>query len=193
MTAAQAAERGIEAKRLADLVASGDLRRVRHGVYAMRGIHHRLELEVAAWLAIDPKRLSWDQRGAPVAVLSHGSAAALHGLGAIIPGLPELTVTKRPTVRGAAMRLHVAPLSVDDWQQLRIEDGLSLPVTAPARTIVDLALAREEPTYIRRAIAEALHGALLDRSGLVSTAARRKGPSRSIVARISKLYDEATA
>lgn len=53
------------------------------------------------------------------------------------------------------MVLHQMHLTDHDWTWKR-DETLRLPVTTPARTIVDLMLTREEPSYIVRATREAL-------------------------------------
>lgn len=111
-----------------------------------------------------------------MAVLSHASAAALHGLGTIIPALPALTVPPeqgRPS-RGLGLELHHARLTRDDWQWLTLRDGLRLPATTPARTIIDLLLVGEEPSYLERAVAEALADGRLSAAELDAAAVRRK-------------------
>jgi predicted transcriptional regulator of viral defense system len=193
VTAAQATRLGIEPYALTPLVSSGDLRRVRRGVYAMRHANHRLEDEIAAWLSVDRDRLPWERRDEAAAVVSHASAAGAHGLGTVIAQLPSLTVppTHRSASRGKAIELHVAPLGRADWEWLRDED-VSLPVTTPARTIVDLLLANEERSYLERSVREAMTEDDLTRDDLIATARRRRRRSASLVRGVSSLLDDAS-
>jgi hypothetical protein len=62
-TAAQALRLGLEHDDLARLVRAGDLRRVRHGVDAMRHAQRTHEEEIAAWLSLERNSLPWERRG----------------------------------------------------------------------------------------------------------------------------------
>jgi predicted transcriptional regulator of viral defense system len=190
VTANQAARLGIEQSRLARLAETGDVRRVRWGVYAMRHADHRLEDEIGAWLSIDRKRLPWERNGDPVAVLSHASAAALHGLGTLVPGYPELTVPPehRSATRQGTISLHVAPLAAGDWMWMRSE-GVRLPLTTPARTVVDLLLSGEETSYVERAIAEGLANDSLSPTELIESAQRRRQRNAELTRRIKQMLD----
>ena len=90
-------------------------------------------------------------------VLSHESAAALQRLGTIIPGRPTVTLlpTSGRSPHVTDIEVRRASLRDDDWAWLDV-GGLKLPVTTPARTIVDLLLDNQEPSYIVRAANEAL-------------------------------------
>src|SRR5690606_8230665 len=95
VNSAQAARVGLSRNDVARLVRSGDIRRVRRGVLGMRHAELWHEDEIAAWLHFERDRLPWERRGHSEAVLSHESAAALQGLGTIIPGKPTVTVSPR--------------------------------------------------------------------------------------------------
>jgi predicted transcriptional regulator of viral defense system len=195
VTAAQGARIGVPQAQLARLAESGDLRRVRWGVYAMRHAQHRLEDEISAWLALDRERLPWQRGREPAAVLSHASAASLHNLGTVIPQLPALTVppARRRSSRGKGIDLHVAPLSDKDWEWLRIDEAVRLPVTTPSRTIVDLIAIGEEPSYIARAIRESLHDGRLSRDDLMGAAERRKARNAALRRRVRAVLDRVAA
>jgi predicted transcriptional regulator of viral defense system len=194
VTAAQATRLGIESYALTPLVNSGDLRRVRRGVYAMRHAGHRLEDEISAWLSVDRDRLPWERGDQPVAVVSHASAAGVHDLGTVIAQKPALTVPPehRSASRGRAIDLHVAPLGREDWEWLRSED-VALPVTTPARTIIDLLLANEERSYLERSVREAIGDHDLTRDDLMTTARRRRRRSASLRGAVASLLDDASA
>lgn len=91
------------------------------------------------------------------AVVSHASAAALHGLPLWNVPLQRVHITRRPPARsdeGARLRSHVARLGPDDV--VAVGDVLA---TSPARTVVDLA--RQLPFAPALAIADAaLHARL---------------------------------
>jgi predicted transcriptional regulator of viral defense system len=85
------------------------------------------------------------------AVVSHASAAALHGLPLWGIPLQRVHITRRPPARSDAdtrLRSHVARLAADDVVVLG-----SLPVTSLARTVVDLA--RSLPFAAGLAVADA--------------------------------------
>ncbi len=69
-----------------------------------------------------------------VEVVSHRSAAALHGLGDLDADRAEFTVATRRQSRDRDVRFHLATLAAGEWTVL---DGL--PVTTVERTLVDLA------------------------------------------------------
>lgn len=194
VTTRQAAQFGVEPGRLAQLAQSGDVRRVRWGVYAMRHAHHRLEDEISAWLSIDRERLPWERDHEPIAVLSHSSAASLHDLGTVIPRLPSLTVPPehRGATRGTDIEIHVAPLPSADWSWIRSDD-VKLPATTPSRTIVDLVLAGEELSYVQRAIAEAMADRRVTPDELLETARRRKSRTAGLTQRVASLLEAAAA
>jgi predicted transcriptional regulator of viral defense system len=190
VTAAQAARLGIERSRLSRLAETEDLRRVRWGVYAMRHAHHRLEDEISAWLSVDRERFPWERRSDAIAVISHASAAGIQGLGTVIPQYAAITVPAeyRSATRARDIELHVAPLSVEDWTWLT-SDGVRLPVTTPSRTVVDLLLAGEEPSYVERAIAEALADERMTPEELVETARRRRKRTAGLTRRVTGMLE----
>jgi hypothetical protein len=87
-------------------------------------------------------------------VVSHASAAQLLGIGTKVADPPELTQARQRSRRTDVV-IHPARLGRDDWAWRRTESGMHLPVTTPARTIVDLLLAGEEVgETVRRAYAD---------------------------------------
>jgi len=121
-------------------VKSGRLHPVRRGVYAVgRPQLDRHGRWMAALLAC---------RGE--AVLSHGSAAALWGFGWEPRGLVEISAPARRRCRHPGVRAHrrtgLRP------EELTAHEGV--PVTAPARTLIDLAT-RLPPGRLERAVYEA--------------------------------------
>lgn len=187
LTASQAGRLGVDRKELAELAGTGDLRRVRRGVYAVRGSRNPFEAEIAAWLSIDRSVLPWEwTTSRPQAVLSHRSAAALWHLGTVIPALPALTVRNHPS-RGRDLELHTAALPSPDWCWHSLEGGIRVPVTTPARTVVDLAVAGEEPSYVHRALREAAVRRIASAADVKSSIARRPRKGRALDALLAEI------
>ena len=155
VTTRQAEILGVRRSKLSALVRGGELQPVRRSVYALakrRPTPRVDERLYSAWLAIDSQRLPWDRTG-PVVVLSHTSAARLHGLGTLPGDLVEMTAAVRRTTTLPGIRIHVAPLDARDWRWARERRVM---VTTPARTIADLAASQIERDYVLDAIADAL-------------------------------------
>ena len=192
VTSRQASAVGVPAWVMVELEKRGLLRRVRRGVYLVEPGRAPSPQEdtLSAWLALNRGKLPWQHREpVPSEVVSHSSAAALHGLGTIIPGLPELTVDRpvnRPDIAS-----HTHRLAPEDWEWVRIDDGVRVPVTTRARTIVDLLLAHEEMDYLERAVRQSFPDAKTARQALHAAAARRLTRSRSLRDRVARLVEDA--
>jgi predicted transcriptional regulator of viral defense system len=179
VTSRQARRVGVPHMVMVQLSRAGDLRRLRRGVYAMahgRATHPREDL-LAAWLAVTGDELPWQRDATPRGIISHQTAAALHGLGTIIPGWPEIT-TARQAGQRPGIRFHTAPFDPEDWGWLDVGE-IRVPVTTPGRTIVDLLLDGEELDYLERAVAQAFPGPEEAIDALVSVAHRRRRPTRT--------------
>jgi very-short-patch-repair endonuclease len=126
---------------------SGRMRALHRGVYLAIPFPLPRTREMAAVLA-----------GAPGAVLSHVSAAALWGLRACSEASSPVDVTATGNRgRRPGIRLHRADRLADEDRAM--QDGI--PVTTPARTIVDLAAVlgtRELEGVVARAEREGLVG-----------------------------------
>lgn len=190
VTSGQAIRLGLGRDDIARLTASSDLRRVRRGVFAMRHADQRHEDEIANWLHFERDRLPWEGANEPRAVLSHASAAALHGLGTIIPTRPVVTLTQGRPPHVADIEVHRVPLGREDWNWLDL-GAVKLPVTTPSRTIVDLLLDGQEPSYVERAVAEARRREIADDASIMDAARRRKGPSGALERRTIALLERA--
>ncbi len=127
----QAVRDGWSDDELGRLVRSGELARLRRGAYVDRllpedpAIRHGLLIRAT---------LAGLRRSA---VVSHQSAAVLHGLPLWDVGLDQVHVTRRPPASqdtGRLLRCHVARLRDDEIEEI---DGI--PVTSPVRTALDLA------------------------------------------------------
>jgi hypothetical protein len=124
-------EEGCDAERLARSLGRGEIVRIRHGAYASAHAEQAATRHRQLIAATLP-RLGSD------AVLSHTSAAILHGLPLWPDSLLQLHVTVRTRSSGGRRtpQLHVHPGPLDD------EDTVSLdgwPATSLARTAADLA------------------------------------------------------
>jgi very-short-patch-repair endonuclease len=151
---------GFSSSAIQHRIATRRLHRVWHGVYAVG----RPELSergrwLAAALACGPK-----------AVLSHGSAAALWGLGDHERGLIEVSVPSASVRKRAGLRVHRREqLGSEDIAELH---GIRL--TSPVRTLIDLAprftvagieRAVNEAASLDLVLPDALRRALDDRAG----------------------------
>jgi very-short-patch-repair endonuclease len=134
-------------------------------------------------LAPEMAALLWIQRDC---VFSHASAAAMWGL-ASRSELVHVTVLRRDMRRQEAVRVHRVPRL--DPRDACLRDGL--PVTTPARTLIDLAALASTAT-LERALAEARVGRLADDRALQAAIARASGrPGTAALKRL--LASEASA
>ncbi len=123
-TSAQAHDCGVDFTELARRTEQGWFRRVRRGVYAFAGNPpSQWEAVMAAALAAGSE-----------AVVSHRSAAAIHGLWQVGSHVPELTVRAPCHVQLAGVQVHQA--SHLDAQDIVRRSGVA--VTSPVRTLVDI-------------------------------------------------------
>jgi predicted transcriptional regulator of viral defense system len=177
VSAAQVVLAGVTRNQLSDLAADGDLRHLRRGVYGLGPGAADADLEdiAGAWLAIAGGSLPWQRGGAPDAVVSHASAARLHGFGTTIADLPELTQARQRS-RRTDIVIHPARLGSDDWAWCQIGSGMRIPVTTPARTIVDLLLAGEPVGAVERALRRAFADPAAARPELLAALSRRRKP-----------------
>jgi predicted transcriptional regulator of viral defense system len=175
VTVAQAKRLGIDGNELVRMARRGDLRRVAHGTYAFpASFHSPREPLIASWLRLTGDRLPWD-RQPPGAVVSHQSAAAVHGFGTFPAVPPSFTVDRRRYQPPEdTIRLYNALLEPSDWAWVVVPEGIRLPVTRPARTIVDLAFAGEERSQVLDALAEAREAGLLTDEEVVDAENRRR-------------------
>ncbi len=161
----QLVEAGVTANTIDHRVTRGRMDAVRRGVYRIGPAPLPLEREMAAVLAYaDTSVLSRDT----AAVLSDRSAAGLWRLLPDSPNGAEVHVSVRrghPPSR-AGLRLHrVASLAADEVTLL---DGI--PVTTPARTLLDLA-GQCAPRELEQALAQAERLGLATRADLARLAA----------------------
>jgi len=151
VTARQAVLEGVQRWDLSRLVGDGALEAVGYGVYRVAGapVPEHLELKVA-WLQLAPDLVAED-RTASDGVVSHASAAMLHGVGDFEPESFEFTVPRRKRTRRADVVLHTAKLdeSEVDWVD-------QMAVTRPARTVGDLMRDRHDGEHVGRVLLDLL-------------------------------------
>jgi predicted transcriptional regulator of viral defense system len=176
VTTRQAQSLGVDDVTLHRLRAAGLLETVRHGVHATTSSPASdARPEQAAWLSLRPATPAWERpRLDPDGgVVSHRSAARLHGLGDLPDSRIELTVPRRRTMRDPNVWLRTAPLAEPDVTLL---DGL--PVTTPLRTIRDLLGRSTDASHVATIVRQALEGGLVARAELpaaIAPFARRYG------------------
>jgi predicted transcriptional regulator of viral defense system len=171
-TSSQASTHGFGSALLTHHVKTGRFIRVARGLYRLRDYPSQPGEEIiAAWL-----------REAPDAVVSHESALALLGLSDIIADHVHLTVprSRRRLVPQAGVVIHTTtrPLCESDVVSRR---GVRL--TAPARTIVDVADAGAAPDQVTAAVHASLQRALTT-PALLREAGRTRGR------RVQRLIEE---
>lgn len=160
VTAPQAVAAGVSPMQLSRLSSSGAVIRLAHGVYALRSAMGEANLDLAAaWLGLDPARLAHERLAdvASGAVVSHASAAVLHGLGDVAADRHEFTVPARKQSRRSDVRLHRAVLDRGD-----ITRSGGLPVTTSARTIADLLADHHDGGHVAGVLADAVRAHLVD-------------------------------
>jgi hypothetical protein len=86
-------------------------------------------------------------------VVSHRSAAAVHGLGHLPADTHEFTLPARRQTRRADVRLHQRPIEKRECAELR-----GLLVTRPSRIASDLLTDHEDPEAIAHVITDAIRG-----------------------------------
>ncbi|MFD7161375.1 type IV toxin-antitoxin system AbiEi family antitoxin domain-containing protein [Kribbella sp. NPDC059898] len=162
ITTGQARQLGVSAAELARWADRGALTRLTHGVYKITGSAYDPHDDLrAAWLGLDPKRTAIDRLAQQQvdAVVSHRSAAALHGLGDLDADVLEFTVHGRRQSRRPDVRLHTrsAPIDPRSWSRVA-----GLPVTTIMATIVDLAAANIDGGHLAGIVRDAVATAVVD-------------------------------
>lgn len=161
VTAAQARGVGLEAAARKRMLREGVLEALGGGVYLATAYPAASHLDVrAAWLRLDPRAAPGgrDGLGPDDAVVSHRSACLLLDLGDIPAPEVELSVPRRRRTSVAYVRLRVrTDLTAD---QVTVVGGL--PVTTPARTILDLLRDGADGGHIGGVVADAAHRGLID-------------------------------
>jgi hypothetical protein len=124
-------------------------------------------------------------------VISHRSAAALWSLIGFPEGPIELTLGHNSNARAPAATVH---LTDDlDAQAVTRDAGVGgLPVTSPARTLVDLAGCCTRP-HLRLALDEAVAAGVVDEAALARLVRQLARPGKRGVRLLGDLLDERAA
>jgi len=148
VTTAQAHEAGVSKMQLSRLADRGTVHRVRHGVYALPSADTGpLQGLRAAWLATG----SQPAGNQPLAVVSGESAAAVHGLGDLLPSKYEFTTAVRRQTTQPDTRYRKRDLRDEDVTWVN-----GLPVTTVARTVEDLAAGGTDFDHLAVAVRDAV-------------------------------------
>ncbi|MBA2643110.1 MAG: type IV toxin-antitoxin system AbiEi family antitoxin domain-containing protein [Actinobacteria bacterium] len=166
-TAQQAHDYGVSRQLLNHHLHQGRFERVRRGLYRITGFPSSQYDDIREkWIAVGPER----------ALVSHESALALLELSDNVPDKVHLLVPRkhRGLRRPPDVVIHTRP---DDERVNTVwRDGM--PLTAPARTLVDVA-DEIQPEQAAMAAQQALSRGLLTRRQLEQEAARR-GKKRAL-------------
>jgi predicted transcriptional regulator of viral defense system len=159
--AAEARAHGVSRQLLDHYIRRGRFDRVRRGLYRVQGFPTAEH---------DDMREAWMAVGSVDALLSHDSALALLDLSDNIPGAVHLLVPRRRRGlrRPPGAVVHTRP----DGEEVPTVWRDGLPLTAPARTLLDVA-ERIQPEQLSMAIRQALRRGLLTADQLAEEAERR--------------------
>jgi len=160
-TVDQARKHGVSRQLLNHHLRQGRFERVRRGLYHVTGFPSS---------QYDDIREKWMAVGMGKAVLSHASALSLLDLSDNIPDKVHLLVPRRSRGlrRPPGVVIHTRP----DDEKVSTVWRDAMPVTAPARTLVDIA-DELQPEQAAMAAREALRLGLLTRRQLEQEAVRR--------------------
>jgi predicted transcriptional regulator of viral defense system len=160
-TAEQAQKYGVSRQLLNHHLRQGRFERVRRGLYRVSGFPRS---------QYDDIREQWMAVGMNKAVVSHESALRLLELSDNIPDTVHLLVPRsyRGLRRPPGVVIHTRP----DDEEVATVWGDAMPITAPARTLVDVA-DRLQPEQAAMAARQALRLGLLTRRQLEQEAARQ--------------------
>lgn len=173
-TTQQAHARGVSDQLLSHHVRTGRLIRAYRGVYRFRDYpSNPREHVAAAWLAV----------GKDIAVVSHESALDLLEMTDVIPNAIDITIprSKRYLKSPPGITVHTTNGTLEPADITRV-DGV--PVTSPARTIVDVAEHGLSPEHVEVAVAQALFRG-------TSTARRLRKAAESSSDRVRRMIEQA--
>jgi predicted transcriptional regulator of viral defense system len=159
--AGQARAHGVSRQLVDHHLRRGRFERVRRGLYRVKGFPRDEHDDMRqAWMAVDITD----------ALLSHESALALLDLSDTIPDAVHLLVPRRHRGlrRPPGVILHTRP----DTEEIATVWRDGLPLTAPARTLLDVA-ERVQPEQLSMAMNQALRRGLLTLEELQAQAALR--------------------
>jgi predicted transcriptional regulator of viral defense system len=171
---------GFGSRSIEHRLARGRLFRVSNGVYAV------------GWPALNQKRrwMAAVLAGGKGAALSHGSAAAHWGIGSETRGRIDVSVRRRCELARPGVRLRSRP-SLPEQDIVLHED---IPITSPARTLVDRAV-ELDPMALERAVNVADKRNLIDPETLRAQLSRFDSepgvrPLRRLLDRLSFLLSD---
>ncbi|TQF65316.1 hypothetical protein FK531_22105 [Rhodococcus spelaei] len=164
-TTAQAKELGFSTQRIARLADRGTVERLRHGVYRVSGAPSVPDEQLrAAWLMIEPRATAGERLDADQpAVVSHRSAARLHGLGDVDADVMEFTTPHRKQSRIGDVRYRIADLNRDRWT---LVDGL--PATTVLATIENLAADQLDGGHLAGIVRDAVTTGRVDTDAVIA-------------------------
>ena len=172
-TTAQALSHRFSSPLITHHARTGRFVRITRGLYRLRDYPTSpREQLIAAWLRL-----------APDAVVSHESALDLFGLSDIIPNQIHVTVprTRRRLARQPGVTVHTTKRALEG-AEVAIREGVR--VTAPARTIADMAESGFAPEQVIAAARQAIDRGLTTRE-VLRNAARGRGQ------RVERLIEQA--
>ena len=191
VTTSQAVSQQISRVKIARLAASGHLERLAHGVYRDAGSPpHEFDDIRAAWLSLDPDRMAEDRirDGADGIVVSGNTAAALHGIGDLLPTPYVFTSAARRQSQRPEIRFKRRLLAAD---QITLVAGI--PTTGVERTIADLVHDKEYLSLVGDLVGDALRSGTVQLdflAALLSPLAARNGyPKDDGLALLRKLLE----
>lgn len=151
-TSAQAQAAGVSRMTISRLTSYGQIEQVARGVYRASAAPSIREEDVyAAWLALDPTTPAWKRRiDGEGFTASLDTAAWLHELGELKPEPITFMSPGRKQTRNKHLRLLRRRLRPQD---VTIVAGI--PVTTPARTILDLIAHGEDLSLVASVLADA--------------------------------------
>lgn len=146
-TREQAREAGFSDQLLYKHVSTGNIERMHRGIYRLtrfpESSREREDL-VVVWL--------WSQSAG---VFSHETALRMHGLSDVLPSRIHLTLPEDSRDRHLkpppGVKLYFSEVGADDRAFMGV-----VPVTRPARTINDVALADGDPLIVEAAVRQAI-------------------------------------
>lgn len=156
-TTAQAQGAGVERYTVSRLEKSGNVERLVKGVYRVGGAPSPREEDVlAAWLSIDPSRTPGDLLNGDAPIAMGATAAWLHDLGEVSPIPYEFCTEGRRQTQRSHLRLRKRSLPSED-----VTIAAGIPVTTPARTVVDLIDDGEDLSLVANVLNDALRRGLI--------------------------------
>lgn len=175
-TAGQARAHGASRQLVDHYISQGRFRRVRRGLYRIHGFPTSQH---------DDMREAWMAVGARDALLSHESALVLLDLSDVIPDAVHLLVPRRRhgLRKPAGVSLHTHP----DGEAVPTVWRDGVPLTAPARTLVDVA-GLIQPEQLAMAVRQALRRGLLTAGQLQDEVARRASKRQLQALQNTKAY-----